>query len=437
MDLFDLSNFFGSYVPIHARSHPLLKHAACACAAKHLANMQNTGAKAGKMGGKQPRTESFHDRQMDWEWESSHHFDKTIALFRDEMQNHQSDPYQLSGISTSSRGEVSGYRYFRNQDRGHQNRRPRSQLLSDEVVIAIAILQMYQSLSATATACPYRLIEGGPRLDNSEGNTIPLNAILLDYFLSPYQQNLLMARKATFWFMARQEYIAACECSSFIIVYAWKLMNTVVQKRSTRLDTENMELWREVGLLLDDDGCMPSTNPADDGLSQHERMKEDMISNTLVWLSSRLCNIIAAIENTESDTSKDRSKSTRQGDSTPNRQADQDPLKQWEQLQQQLDQWSKGLPPTFQPSIRINSEIKKPFTDVQILPPTKKEYPFDKIWYSIPMCGATMTHYHMARILMLTHKPHETTWSQGSVGERLKSFRELEEEIVHHCYEIW
>ena len=36
MDLFDLNTYFESYVPVQARSHLLLKHAACAYAAKQL-----------------------------------------------------------------------------------------------------------------------------------------------------------------------------------------------------------------------------------------------------------------------------------------------------------------------------------------------------------------------------------------------------------------
>lgn len=36
MDLFDLGAYFESYILVQARFRPLLKHAACACAAKHM-----------------------------------------------------------------------------------------------------------------------------------------------------------------------------------------------------------------------------------------------------------------------------------------------------------------------------------------------------------------------------------------------------------------
>ena len=48
-----------------------------------------------------------------------------------------------------------------------------------------------------------------------------------------------------------------------------------------------------------------------------------------------------------------------------------------------------------------------------------------------------MQHYHMARILLLVNKPHESTMRRSTIANRLNSYRSIEEEIVSHCYEIW
>ena len=72
--------------------------------------------------------------------------------------------------------------------------------------------------------------------------------------------------------------------------------NIVINECQTRLDTENVQLWREAGLLLSDDGFVLPSNTAESGLPEHGVMKEDLISNALIWLSSRLCNYIAAGE---------------------------------------------------------------------------------------------------------------------------------------------
>ena len=71
---------------------------------------------------------------------------------------------------------------------------------------------------------------------------------------------------------------------------------TVINECQTRLDTENLQLWREAGLLLDGKGRVLPSNTAADGLPDRRVMKEDIISNTLAWLSSRLRNFIAAGE---------------------------------------------------------------------------------------------------------------------------------------------
>ena len=48
-----------------------------------------------------------------------------------------------------------------------------------------------------------------------------------------------------------------------------------------------------------------------------------------------------------------------------------------------------------------------------------------------------MQHYHMARILLLVNKPHESTMRRSTIANRLNSYRSIGEEIVNHCYEIW
>jgi len=48
--------------------------------------------------------------------------------------------------------------------------------------------------------------------------------------------------------------------------------------------------------LLSDDRLEFRSNIAEEDQSEYAVMKEDMLSNALVWLSSQLCNFIAARE---------------------------------------------------------------------------------------------------------------------------------------------
>jgi len=167
-------------------------------------------------------------------------------------------------------------------------------------------------------------------------------------------------------------------------------------------------------------------------------MKEDMISNALIWLSSRICNYIAAGEGFNPVPAGDRTEAPLEDEPGEVGKSQKSLLGKWKGFQHELGVWFVGLPATFKSSARIKSKLQRPFTDVQLFPPeTGNKNPFAEIWYSVPMCGATMQHYHMARIFLLINKPHETTARRTTIASRLQSYREIEEEIVQHCYEIW
>lgn len=212
----------------------------------------------------------------------------------------------------------------------------------------------------------------------------------------------------------------------------------VINECSTCLDTRDLRLWRDAGLLLSDKGLVSPSIVTGNDQSDHAVMKEDMISNALIWLSSRLCNFIAAGKGLNHVPHGDRTETSRNDEPGEFGKFQTSSLDRWEGLRHEFDEWVQGLPPTFEPSARIKATIQRPFTDVQFLPPRKTdEYPFDEVWYSIPMCGATMMHYHMARTLLLINKPHEITARRSTIASPLNSYREIEEGIIHHCYEIW
>ena len=167
-------------------------------------------------------------------------------------------------------------------------------------------------------------------------------------------------------------------------------------------------------------------------------MKEDMISNALIWLSSRLCNFIAAGEGFNPVPAGDYSEVPREDELGDLGRSQKSQLQKWNSLWRMFDVWLEGLPATFEPSTRIKSKVQRPLPDAQLFRAGEcNDHPFDEVWYSMPMCAATMQHYHMARILLLINKPHETTARRSTITYRLKSYRDIEKQIAHHCYEIW
>lgn len=91
MDLFDHGAYFGSHVPVQASSHPLLKHASCACAANQLGRAKGAKAIIGGDCSQEARMEVFDDPSIDWGWEGAYHYDKSIALLMEAMQQDRNE----------------------------------------------------------------------------------------------------------------------------------------------------------------------------------------------------------------------------------------------------------------------------------------------------------------------------------------------------------
>ena len=123
--------------------------------------------------------------------------------------------------------------------------------------------------------------------------------------LMPDSSKPSRAQVATFWNFARCDYLAA-----------------YINHTKTRLDTGHLALWRSAGLHIEDEhvfeptSMSSSTHPVaqDDG-------REDMVSNGLVWILSKLMNHLAEPE---------------QG--------------LWIALEHELEEWHDSLPETFTPA---------------------------------------------------------------------------------------
>ena len=165
---------------------------------------------------------------------------------------------------------------------------------------------------------------------------------------------------------------------------------------------------------------------------------EDVDSRTVVWLLCRVCNFIADNGGLNKLFTSGQAAVTCNNDSNGHSDTQHILATQWRILRRQFDVWSQDLPTTFKPSARTKSKIQRPFTDFEIIHPIEKRpHPFDEICYDLPMCAATMMHYHMARILLLISMPQESEAHVNAVGTITSLSTERREEVVQHCYEIW
>jgi hypothetical protein len=91
------------------------------------------------------------------------------------------------------------------------------------------------------------------------------------------QKTWSRAQKASFWNLAREDYIAA-----------------YINHTITRLDGNDISLWQAAGLLIGEDGSIMSSDLPKSELM--DRANEDMFSNMLVWILARIVTFLATGE---------------------------------------------------------------------------------------------------------------------------------------------
>ncbi|MCJ1462131.1 hypothetical protein MMC07_000731 [Pseudocyphellaria aurata] len=407
MDLFDLGSYFSSYVPLKALSNSLIKCAVCAYAAKHLGRVKDSKAVVASFWTQQAGMEAWStDVQVDWVLEGAKWYDKAISLLMEALQQEQGDTPSDSGVAECAGKELR----FADGSRSGPAAKGPSRLSSDELLTATAILCVYEFLDSSGAGWARHLNGTKSILDITEVGLMPLEMPMTSGSFHSVRQprKLSRARKAIFWNFARQDALAA-----------------FINECQTRLDTEDIQMWREAGLLIDNDGFVLRCNTIPNG---EVGMETDMICNALIWIMSKLVNFIAAGDGLHPVPACYRPIDA-QRDETPMKigVSQQRLLERWTDIKLLLKIWFDGLPDIFRPCARI-------------VPSTQTGIPYDsvfpRIWYSIPMCASCMQHYHTAKIVLLINRPHESTARRSNIAERLKSYRSIDAEIMYHCREI-
>lgn len=189
----------------------------------------------------------------------------------------------------------------------------------------------------------------------------------------------------------------------------------MINKTHTHLDTEDLSLWKDAGLLLDDQGFLMPNNMIDNGYSD-----DSAVCNALVWLMSKLVNFMAAGDELPSDMGVGWARVPQSA-----------LLDYWCHLRKQFQAWYDSLPITFKPSSRVEP-ILGPGRHLK----GENEAMFPEVWYNIPMCASTMQTYHMSQILLFMAKPHESTQHRGTVCARLNSYQSVLAACQKHSREI-
>ena len=415
LDLFDLAAFFAYYVPVKAITNPLLKNSAAAYTAKQLSRVHGRKSVVGGLASRQAFSELFPgSERTDWAQKGAQYYDKAINMLIQALK----DNYGGSGERCISAGrdhheggeialgECAMSLHVRSESAsstGSLERRKRRKVaagpsLSDEMAAATAILCNYELLDGSGVDWNRHLdgtkslLEGGKSLfDIAEGSTMP--------FQTPFplpRPKISRAKQATFWNFARQDFLSA-----------------LIHENHTRLDTNDILMWQDAGLLFDSDGFIKASNQTDSGLPEADGMKEDMISNALIWIMSKIVNFIAT-NGAAPSSANEAWNEYRMRES-------------WHKLQRHLEIWYNGVPDTFKPCAEITPRDYPPQ-----LPDGKAASVFPELWYNIPMCASTMQSYHMARILLLLHQPQVPISGRTPPYKRFDAYKTVTSDVIGH-----
>ncbi|KAL9608772.1 MAG: hypothetical protein Q9204_009213, partial [Flavoplaca sp. TL-2023a] len=240
MDLFDQTTFFGSHIPVKSITNPLLKHAACAYAAKQLGRVNGAKAIVGGISSRQATMEQWQRTdQEDWALLAAQHYDHAISLLLEALHWDQEsskcdnlDNIDQRYYAPRTLDGMVNERKLRRRKFGSVQSTARS----DDVLAATAILCEYESLDASTAAWTRHLSGTKTLLDVVEVGVMPLdNTATPDAFPIPRKTKPSQARKAIFWNFARQDLFAA-----------------FIHECRTRLDTDDVAMWKDAGLLLDE-----------------------------------------------------------------------------------------------------------------------------------------------------------------------------------------
>ncbi|KAF5988080.1 hypothetical protein FBULB1_1637 [Fusarium bulbicola] len=385
MDLFDMDQHYHRVIPMLAWSSPLLLYSACAVAAKQLTLVEPTPQELKPRSHMQSWRAGSH---KDFAWHSTKYYDRAISLLL----------RYVSNLSSGDPGEVAS------EQQNVHDHDPKP--CRNEIIIAATILSVYEFLTASDQTWSEHLdgIRSFIRLSDELGfNFQPTSASPI---LDPLPPSLL---RAACWNFARQDFLAA-----------------LINGHKTRLDTENPVIWRRMGLSVSEDGRpmahVHSSSP-EDACSQ--ALRPDIISNTLVWLLSKLANYVALATD-----------SRQQANSTGVLEAT------WLSLNEDFGTWHQGLPSSFRPSYRVRYTSRHGAEGCRRCRHQPESLISYETWYSSSMCASSMQSYHMSQILLLIHKPESLAVpvsrpsASGSPTDALAKFNLMNRVLQYHSTEI-
>jgi hypothetical protein len=198
-------------------------------------------------------------------------------------------------------------------------------------------------------------------------------------------------------------------------------MFSVITQQSTRVDTDNIQLWRSMGLPLDESGNIESHYFTSE--PRAEPYNHDVMAlQAIIRLMCKLINYISTKTKRHASTSPSTVLSESGSSSTQ--------TNLWSILDSKFDNWLRALPPSFQPDVTRKRKAAEGNPNSIIFA--------DEVWFVDNACAMAFMYFRMAKILLLIYKPMElvATSTTPTPPDWLHTSREVQKELNLHTKEL-
>ncbi|KAF4951275.1 hypothetical protein FGADI_7588 [Fusarium gaditjirri] len=342
MDLLYRYEVFSREVLTLARDHPILRYAACAVAAKQLGQMRSLALR-GKT--QEHIAANIARGKLGFIWYGIKYYEKAIQTL-------------VKSITPRDRAPDNGPSPAVSLSQGDLMVRAEGE---DPIVrlLGTCILIQYEHLSANRDAWSGHLTGFSKLLDLIEDGRL-LQPYPMFEQVYPWTKDI-MEVKASFW--------------NFVVN---DLEESFVAHRQTRIDLENLALWRNMGLLIEDDGTLSLASSPNSLATTPEHARDKILSYTLIRLLCKLVDYLGTSPQSARTTGREKA--------------------DFEHLENQFDKWFQMVSPSF----HYDGQF---FTSESHDEVGTSELFRHEIWFSNDLCSVTMMYYRMACMLLLINRP--------------------------------
>ncbi|CEL04047.1 hypothetical protein ASPCAL05180 [Aspergillus calidoustus] len=358
MDVCGDRSYFSQQVIQLSHWSPLIRYAACALGAKQLGQTRHPEAQIRHTNTQTLMLKALIDTKVGFTWYGAKYYEKAIQLLAQQISQSGNPSCSLSPNYIYGTGLTPQSGEF-DLPRDHDEAAAPFQIL------AACILCQYEDVNATLRAWSGH-IDGIHRLLR------PHLPDLVAFRVAKRIPQPERAFNAVFWFYVVND-----------------MLNAFILKRKTRVNTDDLVLWRRMGVPLDDHGNLAR--------STTEGQLEVTLFKTLVRMMCQLVN------------------------------SELNDAGQWAILKAHFDRWQSMVPQSFYIPITW-PPVAEP-SNIQNVDAFTRE-----IWFASDISAITLAFYHMSRMILLVNCPMDLFINQRE--DLLSAYNILQQELRQHAMEI-